>query len=95
MNDLLRPTLYGAQHPIDVLTSAKTHRDYVIVGHNCESGDLLTPEPGNPENIMPRRLKEAHIGDLVIIGGAGAYAASMRAIGYNSFPSAAEVFIDE
>lgn len=95
MNDLLRPTLYGAQHPIDVLTSAKTYRDYVIVGHNCESGDLLTPEPGNSENIMPRRLKEARIGDLVIIGGAGAYAASMRAIGYNSFPSAAEIFINE
>lgn len=67
----------------------------MVIGHNCESGDILTPERGDPEKILPRRLKEAHIGDLVIIGGAGAYCASMRAKDYNFFVSAGEVFVDE
>lgn len=66
----------------------------VVVGHNCESADLLTPAPGNPEVLMPRTLNQAKIGDLVLLGGAGAYSASMSATGYNGFPSAREVFID-
>jgi diaminopimelate decarboxylase len=49
MTDLLRPSLYGAQHPIITIpqktTSATT--SYVIVGHCCESGDILTPASGN------------------------------------------------
>jgi diaminopimelate decarboxylase len=93
MNDLLRPTLYGAQHPITVLNDATETKDFVVVGHNCESGDILTPAPGNPEIISPRMLNSAVIGDIVAIGGTGAYAASMRAEGYNQFPSAAEVCI--
>ena len=93
MNDLLRPTLYGAQHSITVLNDAKTQKDYVVVGHNCETGDILTPAPGQPEEIAPRKLNEAKIGDIVAIGGVGAYGAAMRAVGYNSFPSANEIFI--
>ena len=95
MNDFLRPAMYGAQHEIEVLNQATSKKHYVVVGHNCESGDILTPEPGNPELIRPRLLNMAGIGDLVAIGGAGAYGASMRVAGYNSFPSAAEVFVDE
>lgn len=91
MNDLLRPALYGAQHPIKVLNNANTQKDYVVVGHNCESGDILTPTPGNPELIAPRALNEASIGDLIVIGCVGAYGASMRAVGYNSYPSAGEI----
>lgn len=93
MNDILRPAIYGAQHPIEVLNDSKEKSDYVVVGHNCESGDILTPAPGNPEEVKPRTMNKARIGDLVAIGGAGAYAASMRAVGYNSFPPAAEVFV--
>jgi diaminopimelate decarboxylase len=93
LNDLLRPALYGSQHPIEVLNGSSDFDNYVVVGHNCESGDILTPMPGEPEKVIARRLRSAKISDLVAIGGAGAYAASMRAINYNSFPSAKEVYI--
>ena len=93
MNDILRPSLYGAQHPIAVLNDANDQTEYVVVGHNCESGDLLSPEPGKPEVVRPRLLNTAAIGDLVLIGGTGAYCASMAAHGYNSFPSATEVIV--
>jgi diaminopimelate decarboxylase len=94
MNDFLRPAMYGAQHQIEVLNSSKIKKDYAVVGHNCETGDILTPTPSDPESIKPRKLNEASIGDLVAIGGTGAYGASMRAIGYNSFPSAKEIYIN-
>ncbi|MEO6536231.1 MAG: diaminopimelate decarboxylase [Candidatus Paceibacterota bacterium] len=94
MNDFLRSTLYGAQHEIEVVNDETETADYVVVGHNCESGDLLTPVNGNPEEIEPRTLKKAHIGDEVRIKDAGAYCASMRAKGYNSFPEAVEIFVD-
>jgi diaminopimelate decarboxylase len=93
LNDLLRPALYGAQHPIKVLNNSHEQRSYVVVGHNCESGDLLTPALAEPEQLGPRLLNEPKIGDLVAIGGVGAYSASMRAIGYNSFPAAKELVI--
>ncbi|OGL38010.1 hypothetical protein A3J32_01425 [Candidatus Saccharibacteria bacterium RIFCSPLOWO2_02_FULL_46_7] len=94
MNDLLRPAMYGAQHEIKILNDSMKTADYVVVGHNCETGDVFTPAPGNPEAIKPRKLNQAKIGDMAAIGGAGAYGASMRAVGYNSFPSATEVFIN-
>jgi len=96
MNDILRPSLYGAQHPIHLLPATPDDRpvvDYVIVGHNCESGDILTPEPGNPEGLLPRTLPKAEVGDLVVIDGAGAYCSSMPAKNYNAFPESAEVMI--
>ena len=39
---------------------------------------------------MPR----PHIGDLVVIGGAGAYCAAMSTINYNSYPQAPEVMLE-
>ena len=97
MNDILRPTLYGALHPITVYPVTPTDEtdEYVVIGHNCESGDLLTPAPGNSEELGPRRLTKPAIGDLVAIGAAGAYCASMRAKGYNMFDEAPEVFAPE
>jgi len=97
MTELLRPSLYGSQHPITVIPadgSARAPAAYVVVGHCCESGDLLTPEPGNPEGLRPRDLVETRIGDAVVIGGCGAYCAAMSATNYNSFPQAAEVLVD-
>jgi diaminopimelate decarboxylase len=64
-----------------------------VVGHNCESGDLLTPAVDDPEGLGPRLLNKAEVGDIVLIGGTGAYCASMSAHGYNSFPDAQEVVI--
>jgi diaminopimelate decarboxylase len=91
LNDFMRPALYGAQHEMQILNSSSTYADYVVVGHNCESGDILTPEQGDPEHIKPRTLKTAAIGDLLLIKDVGAYSASMRAKGYNAFPSAKEI----
>lgn len=93
MNDFMRPTLYGAQHRMRVLNDASTQSDYVVVGHNCESGDILTPEPGNPENIRTRSLSTASIGDIITIADVGAYGASLRAQNYNAFPSAREILV--
>lgn len=95
MTELLRPSMYGAQHPMQLITKEERGgtRNYIIVGHCCESGDLLTPEPGNPEALAPRELPLANIGDTLVIGGAGAYAAAMSAKNYNSFPECAEVMI--
>ncbi len=95
MTELLRPSMYGAQHPMVLLHDGDRDatRNYLIVGHCCESGDLLTPEPGDPERLAPRELPIAHIGDTLVIGGAGAYASAMSAKNYNSFPECAEVLI--
>lgn len=96
MNEILRPSLYGAQHPITIV-SAKGIRETVptvVVGHCCESGDLLTPAADSPAELMPRELTEAEIGDLCLIGGTGAYCSAMNAKNYNSFPEAAEILVD-
>jgi diaminopimelate decarboxylase len=94
MNDFLRTTLYGAQHKIEVINNETKGQSYVVVGHNCESGDIFTTEKGDPESVEPRMLKKASIGDIVHIYDVGAYCASMRAKGYNSFPDASEVMVD-
>jgi diaminopimelate decarboxylase len=53
MTEVTRPSLYGAQHPIVVVSreeqDAKKTHEYIVVGHNCESGDIFTPAPGDPE----------------------------------------------
>jgi len=91
MPEVTRPSLYGAQHPIDVLATGRNETDVVFVGPCCESGDILTPAPGDPEALAPRRVPRPNIGDLVIVGGAGAYCAGMATINYNSYPQAPEV----
>jgi len=93
MNDFLRPTLHGGQHDLEVLNDSSEWAEYVVVGHNCESSDIITTAAGDPETIEPRKLRKAHIGDLLVIKNAGAYCASLRAKGYNSFPDAGEVVI--
>jgi diaminopimelate decarboxylase len=93
MTEVTRPSLYGAQHPIDVLAEAPA-TDVVFVGPCCESGDILTPAPGDPEALAPRRVPTPSIGDLVVLGGAGAYCAAMSTINYNSYPQAPEVMLE-
>lgn len=91
MNDIIRPSMYGAQHRIEALNDVSEIQEYVIVGHNCETGDILSPAPGDPEGLAPRMLNKVAIGDIVVIHDTGAYCASFAAKGYNSFPDAAEV----
>ena len=93
MNDIIRPSMYGAQHDIVSLTDPAEQKEYVVVGHNCETGDIITPAPGNPEAIAPRMLNAVAIGDLLAIKDTGAYCASFSAKGYNAFPSANETFV--
>lgn len=100
MTDVLRPSLYGAVHPITVLPgSGKSEdvgsdvEDVVVVGHCCESGDLMTPKPGAPEELAERTLRKAEIGDILVMDGSGAYCSGMSTKHYNSFPEAPEVLV--
>jgi len=101
MTDVLRPSLYGAIHPITVFPgSGKTEdvgndsEDVVVVGHCCESGDLMTPKPGEAEDLAERSLRKAEIGDILIMDGSGAYCSGMSSKNYNSYPEAPEVLVD-
>lgn len=98
MTEVLRPSLYGAQHPIVVLKPPQTSQiesaNYIVVGHCCESGDLFSCAPGDPEGLQERKLAKLEIGDLVTIEGAGAYCSGMSTKNYNSFPEAPEVIVD-
>lgn len=100
MTDVLRPSLYGAVHPLTILPgSGKTEdvgsdtESVVVVGHCCESGDLMTPLPGEPESLGEREMRKAEIGDIIVMDGSGAYCAGMSTKNYNSFPEAPEVLV--
>ena len=85
MNDLLRPSLYDAWHPVDaVRPRAGRVVEWEIVGPICESGDFLA---------HGRHLALA-AGDLLAIGAAGAYGHVMSS-NYNSRPRACEVIVDD
>jgi len=95
MTEVTRPALYGAQHPITVLgEDGAGEADLIFSGPCCESGDILTPALGDPEALAPRRTRRPKIGDLVVVGGAGAYCAAMSTINYNSYPQAPEVMLE-
>jgi len=101
MTDVLRPSLYGAVHPMTLFPgSGKTEEvgmeteDVIVVGHCCESGDLMTPKPGEPEDLARRTLRKAEIGDLLVMDGSGAYCSGMSTKNYNSFPESPEVMVD-
>ncbi len=92
MTEILRPILYAAQHPLVVLNDRPAmYERYVVVGHCCESGDLLTPDPAGADVVTTRLMQRAAIGDRLVIEGVGAYCAYMSAHNYNSYPLSAEV----
>jgi diaminopimelate decarboxylase len=95
MTEIVRTAMYGSLHPLIVINkdtkSKRGIKKYVVIGHCCESSDLLTPSKNNPEKIDPRFLNSAEIGDYMVIEMAGAYCASMSVKGYNSFPEAKEI----
>ena len=87
MNDLLRPALYDAYHPILPARepeAAEASQTVDVVGPICESSDVFA----RARDLAPLR---AH--DLVVFAGAGAYGAVM-ASDYNSRPVAAEVLVE-
>ena len=89
MNDLMRPTLYGAIHPITKVTrdgnegNAKRQRAD-IVGPVCETGDCF---------LHDWPLGEVQAGDLLAIWGAGAYGMAL-ASNYNARCRPAEVLVE-
>ena len=84
MNDLLRPALYDAWHPVEpVRRRDHPARRWQIVGPVCESGDFLARD---------RDLALA-AGDLLAVRAAGAYGFVMSS-NYNSRPRASEVVVD-
>ncbi len=76
MNDLIRPTLYDAHHPVWPVaeSDAGDHHPATVAGPVCESGDILAVDAPLPD-MAP--------GDLIAIGKAGAYGAVMSS-SYNS-----------
>jgi diaminopimelate decarboxylase len=96
MTELLRPMMYGDRHPIRLLGRDEgPTMPYVVVGTCCESGDIFTPEQGNPEKLDTVLLPMAVPGDIVAVMGVGAYGSAMSAKNYNSRPTCAEVMIHE
>lgn len=97
MTEILRPSLYASQHPIIVLPKEEKadSKEYIVVGHCCESGDLLTPAADDSEKLLARELTAAEIGDLCVLEGVGAYCSAMSSKNYNSFPEAAEVLLEK
>lgn len=59
--------------------------------HNCETGDILTPEPGNWRPCC-LDVYLARIDDLLLIEDTGAYCQPIRAKRCNAFPGAQQVF---
>ncbi|NDE90682.1 MAG: diaminopimelate decarboxylase [Alphaproteobacteria bacterium] len=87
MNDLIRPTLYEAYHPIGKVIEADTKatpQTYDIVGPICETGDFLAQD---------RPLAPCQEGDLIAIFMAGAYGATMSSM-YNSRSLIGEVLVN-
>ncbi len=84
MNDLVRPSFYGAYHHLQPLE--KKRRKVItadVVGPICESGDFLAKE---------REMVEVKQGEYLAVMSAGAYGYSMSS-NYNSRPRPAEILV--
>jgi diaminopimelate decarboxylase len=88
MNDLVRPSMYGAHHDIVPLVQSapgSESQPYDVVGPVCETGDTFA---------KGRNLAPLTAGDLVAFRSAGAYGAVM-ASEYNSRPLIPEVLVKD
>ena len=86
MNDLIRPSLYGAEHEIKPVTKAGAAGEFIadVVGPICETGDFLA---------RGRKMPVPEQGALLAVMSAGAYGFTMSS-NYNSRPRAAEVMVN-
>jgi diaminopimelate decarboxylase len=92
MNDLIRPSLYGAAHQIRMIEGRNSGEiddsslagRFDVVGPICESGDFLGRDC---------ELGDVTSGALLAVLCTGAYGFSMSS-NYNSRPRAAEVLVD-
>jgi len=86
MNDLMRPALYGAIHPITQVARGEGHgnaRRADVVGPVCETGDCF---------LRDWPLGEVKAGDVLAIWSAGAYGMSQTS-NYNARCRPAEVLV--
>lgn len=89
MNDLIRPSLYGAHHdivPVREAPPGTTLIPYDVVGPVCETGDIFAEQRALPATLKP--------GDLVAFRSAGAYGAVMAGT-YNARPRLAECMVKD
>jgi diaminopimelate decarboxylase len=85
MNDLLRPSLYGAYHEIVPLRRTSNETETTdVVGPICETGDFFARD---------RKLPVGGEGDLLAVLDVGAYG-SVLGSNYNTRGRAAEVLVD-
>jgi diaminopimelate decarboxylase len=85
MNDLTRPSLYGAFHAIKpVENKDRQIQQADVVGPICETGDFLAKD---------RALPVCEQDDLLAVMSSGAYGFTMSS-NYNSRPRVAEVLVD-
>ena len=84
MNDLVRPSYYGAFHQV-LPVKEKAREEIVadVVGPICESSDFLAKD---------RKIPRLEPGELMAVMSAGAYGFSMST-NYNSRPRVAEVLV--
>lgn len=83
-NDLMRPALYGAHHPMQAVARSQRPTQVTdVVGPICETGDFFARD---------RELPAMEQGELLSIGAAGAYGFAM-ASNYNTRTRAAEVLV--
>lgn len=86
MNNLIRPALYDAYHPITLTrSSTAAPQPATVVGPVCESADCFARD-----RLLPSDIKA---GDILAIGYAGAYGAAMASM-YNARPRLAEVMYE-
>ncbi|MBI4397722.1 MAG: diaminopimelate decarboxylase [Candidatus Omnitrophica bacterium] len=85
MNDLIRPSLYGAYHEVLSVTKNENLKRIQadVVGPVCETGDFLAKD---------RNIPDFGSGDLIALMSAGAYGFTMSS-NYNSRPRVAEVMV--
>ncbi len=87
MNDLVRPSMYGAHHdiiPVIEAPAGAPSQPYDVVGPVCETGDTFA---------KAREIPLLAEGDLVAFRSAGAYGAVM-ASEYNTRPLIPEVLVN-
>lgn len=86
MNDMLRPSIYGAHHHIQPVELFSDRKEILadIVGPVCESGDFLGRK---------RKIQESKRGEYLAVMSAGAYGMVMSS-NYNARRRPPEILVD-
>jgi diaminopimelate decarboxylase len=106
MDTNARPMLYGSRHPFYLVSrdGVLRYSDFgnsdseddepvsmVVVGKCCETGDCHTLD--RLGNVEPRKIIPPEPGDLIVIGGTGAYCSTMAPSNYNSSLQPPEILL--